>query len=313
MYSLIVPVYNNQDSIAALTNEISQLNEELDQKLEAVFVIDGSPDQSLERLAKYLPEAPFRSRLIVLSRNFGSFPAILAGLRRASGKFFAVMAADLQEPPQLILEMFAALSKDEADVVVGTRAARQDPLLSRVFSKLFWSFYRRAILPETPSGGIDVFACNEAFRQELLKLQESHSSLIGLILWLGFRRKEIPYHRLKRQHGRSGWSFKKKLKYLSDSSFSFSSIPIRGLVWLGLFGVTLSIVFSTIVIWARLAGRIQVPGYAPQILTVTFFGSLNLVCLGIVGSYVWRAFENTKGRPGAVIMHEIEIRRDKNP
>jgi glycosyltransferase involved in cell wall biosynthesis len=250
----------------------------------------------------------FKSKLIVLSRNFGSFAAIRTGLERASGNLYAVMAADLQEPPALILEFFRTLDQDEADIVVGTRTARHDPFLSRAFSKIFWAFYRRAIIPDTPPGGVDVFACNKKFRDELLKLEESHSSLVGLVLWLGFRRKAIPYQRAKRAHGRSGWTFKKKVKYLADSSFSFSSLPIHLLIWLGMAGVALSIIFSSIVVWARLAGLISVPGYAPQILTVTFFGSLNLVCLGIVGSYVWRAFENTKFRPQSVVMLELEFR-----
>lgn len=313
MYSLVIPVYKNQESIPSLLIELDQLNEKLGRDLEVIFVVDGSPDQSLPRLAQLLPEAKFRSKLLALSRNFGSFAAIRAGLQRASGQLFAVMAADLQEPPQLILDFFAALARDEADIVVGTRVDRQDPMLTRTFSQLFWFLYRRFIQPETPEGGIDVFGCNDRFRHHLLGLEESHSSMVGLILWLGFRRKAIPYSRAKRQYGKSAWTLRKKLKYLSDSAFSFSNSPIKALFWIGVLGVTVSTLFAAIVVAARLSNRIQVVGYTPVILTIVFFGSVNLICLGIVGSYVWRAFENTKCRPGSVIMQERDFHQTNEP
>ena len=308
MYSIVVPVYKNEDSICDLLESVDRIGQRVAGPLEAVFVIDGSPDQSLQRLAKMLPNvSSFASRVVVLSRNFGSFAAIRVGLQKATGKYFAVMAADLQEPPELILSFFEALAKDEADVVIGTRVAREDPLLSRAASQLFWLLYRKLVQSETPKGGIDIFGCNELFRRSLLKLDESHSSLVGLVLWLGFRRKRIPYKRQKRLHGRSSWTISKRIHYLLDSAFSFSHTPIQALFWMGVFGCAASVLVSVIVIWARVSGRIQVPGYSPVILTITFFGSLNLICLGILGSYLWRAFENTKRRPGAIIMKELSF------
>jgi glycosyltransferase involved in cell wall biosynthesis len=272
-----------------------------------VFVVDGSPDQSFQRLAAELPVVPFKAKLVALSRNFGSFSAIRIGLQKAVGPYFAVMAADLQEPADLIMAFFDELAKDEADVVVGTRMSRDDPFLSRIGSRLFWFLYRKTVQPELPPGGIDVFGCNAAFHRELLKLEESHSSLVGLVLWLGFRRKAIPYKRQRREHGKSAWTLTKRMRYLADSSFSFSDLPIKVLLWLGSIGLVISIVFSMILLWARLTGRIQVPGYSPIVLTIIFFGSINLVCLGIVGAYVWRVYENTKKRPGAVVLREMEF------
>jgi glycosyltransferase involved in cell wall biosynthesis len=307
MYSIVIPVYKNEDSIGELLNCLQHIDEQLPGSLEVVFVIDGSSDQSLHRLATMLPSAPFSSKVVVLSRNFGSFAAIRVGLEKASAKYFAVMAADLQEPPELIIGFFEALANDEADVVVGARIAREDPLFSQWASQIFWFLYRKLVQSETPKGGIDVFGCNELFRESLLKLDESHTSLVGLLLWLGFRRKLIPYRRQKRVHGKSGWTLLKRIQYLLDSAFSFSHTPIQVLFWMGLFGCTTSVVLSLVVVWARLSGRIQVPGYSPVVLTITFFGSLNLICLAIVGSYVWRAFENTKHRPGAVVMKELSF------
>jgi glycosyltransferase involved in cell wall biosynthesis len=313
MYSIVVPVYKNEDSIRDLLESIDGISQRIGGPLEVVFVVDGSPDQSLQRLATMLPSvSSFASTVVVLSRNFGSFAAIRIGLQRATGKYFAVMAADLQDPPELIVSFFEALAKDEADVVVGTRVAREDPLLSRAASQLFWLLYRKLVQSETPKGGVDVFGCNELFRTSLLKLDESHTSLVGLLLWLGFRRKLIPYRRQKRLRGKSSWTILKRIHYLLDSAFSFSHTPILILLWMGLFGCVASVLFSVIVIWARVWGRIQVPGYSPVVLTVTFFGSLNLICLGILGSYLWRAFENTKQRPGAIIMKELSFTPTKD-
>jgi glycosyltransferase involved in cell wall biosynthesis len=307
MYSIVIPVYKNEASIADLLLTLDGISKRLNSALEAVFVVDGSPDESFQRLAAELSNVPFKSKLIALSRNFGSFSAVRVGLQKATGPYFAVMAADLQEPADLIVAFFDELSKDEADVVVGTRVSRDDPFLSRIGSQLFWFFYRKFVQPELPRGGIDVFGCNAVFQHELLKLEESHSSLVGLVVWLGFRRKAIPYKRRRRQHGRSAWTLTKRMRYLADSSFSFSDLPIKVLLWMGSAGLLISVVFSMILLWSRLTGRIQVPGYSPIVLTIIFFGSINLICLGIVGAYVWRVYENTKKRPGAVVLREMQF------
>ena len=312
IYSIIVPVYKNEGSIGRLLSALAEIHDQLAGQLEVVFVVDGSPDQSLSQLTRLLPTTSFKSKVIVLSRNFGSFRAIRVGLQRASGRYFAIMAADLQEPPQLILSFFEMLERDEADVVIGTRSSREDPVVSRLASRIYWLIHRKFIQPETPPGGVDIFACNEVFRKELLSLDESHSSLVGLVLWLGFRRKSISYQRQKRREGKSGWTFRKRIRYVSDSAFSFSNTPIQALFWMGCFGLVISAVFAVAVIWARLSGRVPVPGYSAVVLTIIFFGSLNLVCFGIVGSYLWRAFENTKQRPGAVIMREFSFEPEKH-
>lgn len=299
--SLIVPVYRNEQSIPALLDAVDALDRALQGELEAVFVVDGSPDRSLEVLAERLPGASFRSQLVALSRNFGSFAAITAGLRAARGGIFAVMAADLQEPPELVLEFVRILGEGSADVVVGTRSGRDDPLMSRMASRLFWWLYRRLVQPQIPRGGIDVFGCNEAFRQHLLSLPERNSTLVGLLVWLGFRRQEVPYVRQARQHGRSGWSFRRKLRYLLDSVFAFSDLPVRILSLAGLVGLGLSLILGTLVLVTRLVGDIPVPGYSATVLVVMFFGGLNSLGIGILGEYLWRAFENTKQRPAYVV------------
>ena len=309
MLSLIIPVYRNEGSLPDLLLAVDELNSTFDGALEVVFVIDGSPDKCYEILLRELPSQKIKSQLILLSKNFGSFMAIRTGLQYATGEYFAVMAADLQEPPDLIVKINQALHLEEIDVVVAAREGRHDPLLSKMLSKLYWWFYRKYVIPEIPAGGIDMFGCNKEFRDTLLTLDERHSSLVGQIFWLGFRRKTVFYKRQVRQHGKSAWTFAKKLNYLMDSVFSFTDLPIRILIRVGAGGALLVAMISIIVVVARLRGLIEVPGYAMTILIITFLGCLNLLGLGIVGSYAWRTYENTKNRPLAIPMRVNVFRK----
>lgn len=304
-YSVIVPVYKNEGSITRLIAALSEMNQSLNNEMEAVFVVDGSPDKSFELLKNALEQFDFPAQLIAHSRNFGSFAAIRTGLVAARGEYFGVMAADLQEPPELLVTFFESLLADECDVAVGTRQSRQDPFLSRVASSVFWGIYRRLVVPDMPEGGVDVFGCNRQFRDQLVQLEESRSSLIALIFWLGFRRKLIGYERHVRQEGKSAWTLKKKIDYMMDSIFSFTDLPIRLLIKIGSLGSILAITMALLVLIAKLAGAIEVPGYAATVLVVLVFGALNLLGIGLVGTYAWRAYENSKQRPIAVVACKI--------
>lgn len=301
-YSLVIPVYRNEGSIPELLAVLAKLNRNLDGELEVVLVVDGSPDRCYPILRDALPSQPFASQLLLHSRNFGSFAAIRSGLAAARGAYFAVMAADLQEPPELAIDFFRRLESGEVDVVVGTRDARSDPGLSRLASNIFWSLYRTLINPDIPAGGVDIFGCNTPFREQLLALDEQRSSLIGLLFWLGFRREAIGYQRLARRHGKSAWTFRRKLAYMFDSMFAFSDLPIRVLLLFGVGGMAIAFAIGVLVVVARLTGAIDVPGYTPTILAIMFFGGLNALGLGIIGAYAWRAFANTQRRPLAVVM-----------
>jgi polyisoprenyl-phosphate glycosyltransferase len=298
--TLVIPVYKNEGSLPDLLKAVEGLNTSLGGAMEAIFVIDGSPDRSYDVLRAQLPLRSLRSKLVLLSRNFGSFAAIRAGMELGGGERFAVMAADLQEPPEMVLEMNKVLLEEEVDVVVGVREAREDPLMTRLPAQIFWGLYRRYVVPDIPPGGVDVFGCNRAFRDTLLQLEESHSSLIAQIFWLGFRRKCVTYVRQERQHGVSAWTFRKKLNYMMDSVFAFTDLPIRMLIKVGALGALAATVFGLFVALARVFDIIQVPGYAMTMIVIVFFGALNLLSLGIVGSYAWRAYENTKRRPLAI-------------
>ncbi len=300
-YSLVVPVYRNEQNIPALLDAIRGLSAKLGPRFEAIFVVDGSPDRSYAMLRKMLPDAGMHSQLIALSRNFGAFAAIRVGLGYARGSHIAVMSADLQEPPDLILTFFEELEKGKHDVAFGVRTARQDPWASKVFSKIFWSIYRRTVMPDVPEGGVDIFALQAGFRDELLRLEESNSSLLSQLFWLGGERLMVGYERRHRVHGKSAWTFSKKVRYLSDSVFSFTNLPIRAMTLLGALGLACAAALMMVTLFAKLTGLIEVPGYAGIVLAILFFGALNTFGIGIVGTYAWRAFENTKRRPLAIV------------
>ncbi len=302
MLSLIIPVYKNAANIPALVEALGKLHDDLNGALEIVLVVDGSPDDSYLLLREALPRQRFRSSLIALSRNFGSFSAIRAGLAAARGERVAVMAADLQEPPDLILEFDRLLRQGDVDIVVGQRTGRADPILSRLFSKAFWAMYRRWIQRDVPPGGVDIFGCTDKIRRELVRFTEVNTSLVGLLFWVGFRRAFVPYARRPRAEGRSAWTFRRKLRYLTDSMFAFSDLPIQLLLLAGMSGLAISGAYATIVMIAKLIFSITPAGYAATIVLVSFFGGLNCVGLGVVGGYLWRTFENSKHRPTYIVL-----------
>ena len=311
MLSIIIPVYRNERSISDLLIAIENAGQKFHREFEAVFVVDGSPDHSYELLRDKLPLESFASKLVLLTRNFGSFAAIRTGLNYAEGDYFAVMAADLQEPPELVFEMEKILKhKDNpADVVVGIRNGRKDPFMSKIAATIFWGFYRKFVIKEIPPNGVDVFGCNKNFRDTLLTLDERHSSLIAQIYWLGFRRKSVMYTRQERIHGKSAWTLQKKLTYLADSIFAFTDLPIRLLIRVGMTGAFGIATLGLVVLAAKLLGLISVPGYTVIILVMSFIGAINLFSLGIVGSYAWRAYENTKNRPIAIPLNITKFQK----
>jgi glycosyltransferase involved in cell wall biosynthesis len=309
LVSVVVPVYLNRETLPGLVRRLEGISQRLGGRMEAIFVIDGSPDDSGEVLRLLLESSPLRSRLLWHSRNFGSFAAIRTGLAAAAGQCMVVMAADLQEPVDLAIGLYEALASGEYEVAVGVRRARHEPRANRIGSSLFWAIYCRWVQPEMPRGGIDVFGCTRMVRDILLSLRESNSILVGLLIWLGYRRAEIPYDRAPRVEGRSAWTLHKKVRYLLDSVYSFTDLPISLLLFVGVTGTLLSSLGGLVVFFTWAFVGIRVAGYAPIMLALLVMGSLTLSGLGVVGSYVWRTYENSKRRPHSVAM--IEERLDE--
>jgi glycosyltransferase involved in cell wall biosynthesis len=299
--SLIIPVYRNAGNIDPLLQALTALHAEIGRDFEVVFVVDGSPDQSYALLRQALPRQPFQSKLLLLSRNFGSFAAIRAGLAHAAGDYLAIMAADLQEPPALIKRLCDTLMAGDCDIVLGTRESREDPLWTRLSSTAFWWLYRKLVQGRMPPGGLDVFACTRAFADQLLRMREANSSLVGLVVWMGFRSKTVGYRRQVRQIGKSAWTFRRKWRYFQDSVFNFTDLPFRLLSAMGAVAVLCSIVLSTLAVISRVTGKTPVPGYTITVILIMFFGGINSIGLSVLGGYLWRAFENTKERPNYLV------------
>ena len=303
-FSLVIPVYKSEDNLPKLFESVNKLSILLERQLEVVFVVDGSPDNSLKILLGHIPQFAHPVQIIELSRNFGSFQAIRAGIESSTGEFIAICSADMQEPIELLVSFFKSLEDGECDIALGTRRSRDDGWFNDLSSNLFWKTYRRYVMKDVPVGGVDIFACNANFRRSLLALNETRSSLIAQIFWLGFRRKFIEYDRAKRSAGKSSWSTKKKVDYMLDSIYSFTDLPIRLVTMTGAIGAIGAILVGIVILVLRLLNFIEVPGYTPILLSVLFLGALNLFAIGIVGTYIWRTFENSKARPLAVIAHK---------
>jgi polyisoprenyl-phosphate glycosyltransferase len=307
VYSLVIPVYRNEANLDRLLPAIAGLAGRITTGLEVVFVVDGSPDRSLEILRQRLPTLNIQTQLLSLSRNFGSFSAIAAGLEHARGEGFAVMAADLQEPPELVAQFFAVLASGEADIVFGVRSRRSDPWLSSVASNIFWRLYRRFVIPDMPRGGVDTFGCSRVVRDRLVQFREINTNLIALLLWLGYRRKYLLYERQARIEGKSAWTVRKKMRYAFDSIFNFTDLPIHVLLYGGVAAFVLACAGTAVVIVARLTGAITVPGYTPIVLMIMFFGALTSLGFGIVGQYLWLALQNTRRRPNFIVQSIEQI------
>lgn len=295
--SIVIPVYKNASGIPKLFDELTKFIKRTRNNTEVVFVVDGSPDDSIEIIRHYATLANFQIQIIEHSRNFGAFEAIRTGLRFANGENIVVMAADLQEPIELARDILKSLSSGQCDVAVGVRRTRKDPTMSKLLSQLFWSTYRKFVNREIPAGGVDVFGCKRDVARNLVEFKESHSSLVAQLFWVGYRRISLPYDRVERESGKSSWSFKKKFAYMSDSVFSFTSLPIRAVLYMGTVGLIAAALLSIVVFISWSLGNNQTPGYSATMLVILASASANLLGIGIVGNYVWRTYENSKNRP----------------
>jgi glycosyltransferase involved in cell wall biosynthesis len=310
--SIVVPVYKNEGSIEHLLNRISEISGAVTGSVEAVFVVDGSPDKSLEVLRSSLPRDGFDAKVLLLSRNFGAFSAIRAGLREARGEATVVMAADLQEPTSLILDMLGIVQRDEADVAVGVRQSRKDGVVSRTLSAVFWKVFNRVSSLELPRGGVDIFALSRSACETLNSFEESSTSLIGLIYWMGFRRQEVPYHRVERQVGKSSWSLQKRINYAKDSITAFSEFPLSVFLWSGVIGALVSLVFALIGAYQYVFTSDHQSRREITAIGLLFVASYLMAGLGVLGTYLWRIADNVRKRPDSITWKTWEMPSRKN-
>ncbi len=300
-FSIVVPIYFNELNIPDTLPRLLALAPQLPgYKLELVFVDDGSKDGSLAALRQAQREHPDTITVVKLTRNFGSMAAIQAGLTVATGDCVGMVTADLQDPPELFLEMLQHWERG-CKAVFAVRAERQDSASQRLFAGAYYSLMRRFALPDYPEGGFDFFLIDRQVVGEINRTHEKNTNLMSLIFWMGFSPVMIPYVRQARTKGKSRWTFAKKVKLFIDSFVAFSYAPIRFLSSVGLVVAASAFAYAGWVFYWWLFHDIPVKGYAPIIIMLALTAGVQMTMLGVLGEYLWRTLDETRGRPSFVI------------
>lgn len=311
--SVVIPVFQNEQSVReSVTRILDQEANVEGVSLDVLLIEDGSTDQSWEVCQELTHQFPAQVSAIRLSRNFGQVRAISAGLENARGDAVVVISADLQDPISLIPEMIAAWKRGN-DVVIAHRADRQDRLTSRMSSRIAYRVARQGGTT-MPVGGFDYFLLSRRAVDTYNSYPSQHRFLQGDVLWMGFPALFIPYTRASRPHGKSTWTFGKKLKYFTDLLLDSSYWPIQFMSRLGIIIAAAGIVYAAIVTAAYFLNQTPFPGWAPIMVTLLVVGGIIMVMLGIVGEYVWRILDELKGKPLYIISEERgRITRDFEP
>jgi glycosyltransferase involved in cell wall biosynthesis len=304
--SIIIPFLNEEENILPLHERLCALEECLpDIELEIVLVDDGSTDGSVEAI-RCLPRTESSKRLVRLSRNFGGEAALSAGVAHATGDVMFFLPADLQEPPELLIPM---LDKWRAgyEIVWGMRESRDDSLMTRFFARLFYMLLRRYALPQMPLGGVNLCLVDRKVVASLGNLQERNSSLSCLLMWSGFQQCFIPYRREARQAGHSKWSLGRKIKIFIDSFVAFSFLPMRLISALGGLISLLGLLYAGVIIVDQLFFTGALPGWSSLMVTVLLCSGVQMLMLGILSEYLWRALEATRNRPFYIVRETLSL------
>ncbi len=305
--SIIIPIYYNADTLPMLyrdmqINILSKLSE-----YEIIMVDDGSKDSSWDEMEK-ISAIDQNIKLVKLSRNFGSHAAILAGLNACSGECATIKAADLQEPSELILEMYESWEKGNK-VVLAVRSDREESFSQKLFANFYYWLIRKLAIPSMPKGGFDCFLIDRNVIEALKLLDEKNSAITLQILWTGFQTDMIYYVRKKREVGHSRWTIAKKIKLVVDSLVSFSFIPIRFMSVVGALFFIGSILWGIAVLLYKIFGNIPIQGWTTLMILVLFSSGLIMLTLGILGEYIWRGMDAARNRP-VYIIDQIKERGD---
>ena len=298
--SIVIPVYFNEDNLRPLYTDLcDKLFIHTDYEWELVMVDDGSQDKSYSVMEE-LTRQDTRIHIYRLSRNFGSHAAILCGLSKCTGDCAVVKAADLQEPTELVLDMVNSW-KNGNNVVLAVRKDRQEGKGQTLFANLYYWMVRKTALPQMPKGGFDVYLLDRKVIEVLLQLDEKNSALTGQILWSGFRTDKVYYTRLQREIGTSRWTLKKKIRLVSDTLFSFSTLPIMIVSIIGTVSCIGAVLWAVLVLIFKLAGIIHVSGWTTLFMFNLFGFGVTMLTLGILGGYLWRTFDASRNRPPYII------------
>jgi glycosyltransferase involved in cell wall biosynthesis len=296
--SVIIPCYNEQEAIPIFYEEITKTAQALPQvEMEFLFVNDGSRDASLEKM-KQLAEGDERVKYVDFSRNFGKEAAMYAGLSYASGDYVAIMDVDLQDPPQLLPEMYRIIREEGYDCVATRRVTRKgEPPIRSFFARQFYRLMHRMSKTEIVDGARDYRLMTRQFVNELLRLGEYNRFSKGLFGWVGFRTKWLEYENVERSAGETKWSFWKLLIYSIEGIVGFTTVPLVMSAFIGvLFCLVAFIAICFIIIRTLMYGD-PVSGWPSMTCIIVFLGGIQLFCMGILGEYLAKTYMETKKRP----------------
>jgi glycosyltransferase involved in cell wall biosynthesis len=305
--SYIIPCYYNELNIPVTSAEL--INNEIlfddDITFEYIMVDDGSKDGTLSELKKFRASYPDKVKIIKLSGNFGSYNAILAGMKFAIGDCNVILPADLQDPPELIPKMINHW-RNGIKLVIANRQDREEPMIQKMFSNIYHYLIKKLALKSVPPGGYDLVLFDKQLREEVVRINEKNTNQIYLLSWLQFEYLSIPYTRKKRDLGKSRWTLSKKVKLFIDSFVSFSFFPIRLISFCGLLFGLLSLIWGGWVLIAKITGLIPVQGWATLMAVLLFVSAFQMIAIGILGEYLWRTLDEVRGRPQYVVEEVIE-------
>ena len=296
--SLVVPCYNEAENVAAFQAAVQSAFDDCGYDYEIIFVDDGSTDATLHELRKLHAKQSCPVRVVSFSRNFGKDAALYAGIQHSRGEYVSLIDADLQQRPELVRDMVRTLEDDpQYDMVAAYQDRRGESKLLSFFKKVFYSLINK--LTDTPlkSDASDFRTFRRSVADSIITLGEYHRFSKGIFAWVGYSTCYIPYTACPRAAGKSKWNFRKLYNYAIDGIIGFSTKPLRIATFLGSLSGIAAMIYLIIVVLQKLIAGIDVPGYASIIVLILFFGAMQLFCLGIVGEYVGRTFEQSKNRP----------------
>lgn len=301
MISIIIPCYNEQESLPLFLKEITRVFAQISEEYELIFVNDGSSDKTLDELRTF---AQADSHIIYLSfsRNFGKEAAMYAGFCNARGDYVAVMDADLQDPPALLPKMLELIQTSEYDSVATRRVTRSgEPPIRSWFARRFYELINKISDADIVDGARDFRLMRRSMVDAILSMEEYNRFSKGIFGWVGFRTYWLPYENVERVAGETKWNFWKLFKYAIDGIINFSQVPLSIASWAGI-GMTFFSIISLIFIVARkiIVGD-PVAGWASTICIMLFIGGVQLFCIGIMGQYIAKIYIEAKHRPHFII------------
>lgn len=298
MISVVTPAFREENNLPRLYERLARAL--AGHEWEWIIVDDHSPDETF-RVVTDLARADRRVRGVRLARNFGSHPAILCGISQAHGQAIAVLAADLEDPPEVLLPLIEQWEKGW-QVVWGVRSrARGDSWVSRSSSRLYHQMMRRlAGIEHMPEAGADCFLADRTVTESLLQFSERHNNLFVLLAWMGFRQTSVAYQKAQRAEGRSGWTMNKKIELLLDSVSAFSYKPIRWMSVIGGLTAVVGFAWAFVLAANTLRGR-PLAGFGPFMVALLLIGGVQMLMMGVLGEYLWRTLDETRRRPRYLI------------